>query len=109
MRFSNVFLESIGYELAPNVVDSSDLEDRLAPVYEKLHFQPGQLEALTGIRERRYWDPGFRMSTGAIAAGRKALAKTAVQANDIGMLIYAGVCRDNLRLLKGGQIVDALL
>lgn len=108
MHYSDVYIESIGYELAPNVVDSSDLEARLAPVYEKLHFQHGQLEALTGIRERRYWDPGFRMSTGAIAAGKKALAKTSVAPQQIGMLIYAGVCRDNLEPATACAVADAL-
>lgn len=108
MNYSDVYIESIGYELAPNVVDSSDLEARLAPVYEKLHFQPGQLEALTGIRERRYWDPGFRMSTGAIAAGRKALSRTALSPDSIGMLIYAGVCRDNLEPATACAVANAL-
>ena len=49
----------------------SSLEDRLAPVYDRLGLAPGQLEALTGIRERRWWDRGFRLSEGAIRAGRE--------------------------------------
>ena len=61
MRYENVYIDAFGYELAPNVVTSDDLEDRLAPLYDALHLQKGQLEALTGIRERRYWDPGVRM------------------------------------------------
>ncbi len=31
MRYSHVNIESIGYELAPHVVTSAALEDRLAP------------------------------------------------------------------------------
>ena len=108
MNYSNVYIETIGYELAPNVVDTSDLEARLAPVYEKLHFQVGQLEALTGIRERRYWDPGFKMSAGAIAAGKKALAKTEVSPESLGMLVYAGVCRDNLEPATACAVANAL-
>ncbi len=108
MNYSDVYIESIGYELAPNVVDSNDLETRLEPVYRTLHLQPGQLEALTGIRERRYWDPGFKMSTGAIAAGKKALAKTTVSPESIGMLIYAGVCRDNLEPATACAVANAL-
>ena len=108
MNYSNVYIEAIGYELAPNVVDSGDLEARLAPVYRKLHLQPGQLEALTGIRERRYWDPGFKMSAGAVAAGKKALAGAAVSPESIGVLIYAGVCRDNLEPATACAVADAL-
>ena len=96
MRYSNVTVDALGYELAPNVVSSQDLENRLLPLYERLRISPGQLQAITGIRERRFWDPGYRMSTGAIAAGQKALGKASVDRSRIGMLVYGGVCRDNL-------------
>lgn len=96
MLYSNVHIESFGYELAPNVVTSDDIEKRLEPVYQALHFQKGQLEALTGIRERRFWDRGYPMHEGAIKAGRKAIDASNVFPQQIGMLIYGGVCRDNL-------------
>lgn len=96
MRYSKVSIAGFGYELAPNVVTSDDLENRLKPVYDALHLQPGQLEALTGIAERRFWDIDFKLSDGAIEAGRKAMANSGVSVHDIGMLIYGGVCRENL-------------
>lgn len=95
MKFSKVVIESIGYELAPIVVTSDELEERLKPVYEKLHISIGQLEALTGIFERRWWEPGFALSQGAISAARKALNNSEVKTEDIGALIYAGVCRES--------------
>lgn len=96
MKFKNTVIDALGYALPPHVVSSQDLEDRLAPLYTKLHLKPGQLEALTGIAERRYWDVGYKMADGAIAAGKNALETAAVTPADIGMLVYAGVCRDNL-------------
>ncbi len=96
MRFENVFIDAFGYQLPAQVVTSEELEQRLAPVYERLHLQPGQLEALTGICERRFWPRDFKLSEGAIAAGKKALGQSAVAPGDIGMLIYGGVCRENL-------------
>lgn len=96
MKYHHVYIDSFGYELPPHVVTSDDLEDRLAPVYEALHLQRGQLEAITGIRERRFWDPDFKMHQGAITAGKKALANTRIPPGEIGMLIYGGVCRDHL-------------
>jgi len=96
MLYSNVFIDAFGYELAPNIVTSDDIEARLEPVYKALHFQKGQLEALTGIRERRFWDPGYAMHEGAIKAGQKAIDASSVSPEQIGMLIYGGVCRDNL-------------
>jgi 3-oxoacyl-[acyl-carrier-protein] synthase III len=96
MLWSKVKIAGFGYELPPHVVSSDDLEDRLADAYAALRLQPGQLEALTGIAERRYWDPGFQLSIGAIQAGRKALANAQLPPASIGMLIYGGVCRENL-------------
>jgi 3-oxoacyl-[acyl-carrier-protein] synthase III len=96
MLYSNVIIDAFGYELPPHVICSDDLENRLEPLYNALHFQRGQLEAITGIRERRFWDPGFRMQDGAVQAAQKALEVSSVSAQDIGILVYGGVCRDNL-------------
>jgi len=94
MKYSKVYIESFGYELAPVVVTSAELESRLEPLYKTLHFAPGQLQALTGIRERRWWEPGFPLSKGAAAAGKKALAAAGIAASDLGAVIYTGVCRE---------------
>ena len=96
MKYSRVCIESFGYELPPHVVSSDDLERRLAPLYEALRIQRGQLEAITGIRERRYWDPCFALHRGAVAAGRKAIEAAGIDRDRIGMLIYGAVCRENL-------------
>jgi 3-oxoacyl-[acyl-carrier-protein] synthase-3 len=96
MKYSNVSIPGFGYELAPNVITSEDLEFRLIRAYEALRLQPGQLEALTGIVERRYWDTGFKLSQGAVAAGHNALDASQISRSSIGMLIYGGVCRENL-------------
>ncbi len=95
MKYNRVHLEAIGYELPPVVVSTAELEARLAPVYQALKMAPGQLELLTGINERRWWEPGYRVSTGAAAAAKKALAAADMSADKIDVLIYAGVCREN--------------
>src|SRR5688572_17029340 len=74
MRYSRVHIESIGYELAPVVVTTAELEARLKPFYDAHRLPAGQLELLTGISERRWWEKGYAVSAGATAAARKALA-----------------------------------
>lgn len=108
MLYSNVYIDAFGYELAPNVVTSDDLEKRLEPLYKTLHIQKGQLEAITGIYERRFWDPGYKMYEGAAAAGRKAIIASDISPDTIGMLIYGGVCRDNLEPATACAVADAL-
>ncbi|MDO6620557.1 MULTISPECIES: 3-oxoacyl-ACP synthase III [unclassified Shewanella] len=94
MKYSRVFINSMAYELAPQVVSSLDLESRLAPLYQKFRIPMGQLAALTGIKERRWWPKGYRLSDGAISAARKAVAETGINVSDLGAVVYTGVCRD---------------
>ena len=94
MKYTSVYLEAIGYELAPVVVTSDELEERLEPLYRDLHLAKGSLEALTGIAERRWWAPDTPLSQSAITAARCALDSSAVELGDIDVLIYAGVCRE---------------
>src|SRR5262249_39597175 len=94
MKYSRVFLDAIGYELPPVVVTSQELEERLRPLYEALHLPEGQLEALTGIVERRWWEPGYPPSRGAVQAARKALDASRVRPEDVEAVLYAAVCRE---------------
>jgi 3-oxoacyl-[acyl-carrier-protein] synthase III len=108
MRYSRVFVTALGYELGPQVVTSAELEERLAPAYRRLSIHPGQLEAWTGIAERRWWQPDARLSAGAAVAAQRALSKTSVRAADLGVVIYAGVCRENFEPATACAVADAL-
>ncbi len=108
MKYTRVFLDAITYELPPVVVTSRELEERLRPMYEALHIPEGQLEALTGIVERRWWDPGFSVAQGAAAAARKAIAATHVKPSDIQVLIYAAVCREQFEPATACKVAAAL-
>ena len=108
MKYTRARLASIGYELAPIVVSSQELEQRLAPLYERLHLPAGQLEALTGIAERRWWSQGQTLVDGASAAATKALAQAGVAASDIDVLIYTGVCRELFEPATACAVADRI-
>jgi 3-oxoacyl-[acyl-carrier-protein] synthase-3 len=108
MKYSNVYIDSIGYEIAPVVVTSTELEGRLEDVYRALHVSPGQLEALTGIVERRWWERGYRISDGAIAAARRALGTSQLAANQLDVLIYGGVCREHFEPATACRVASYL-
>jgi acyl-CoA:acyl-CoA alkyltransferase len=95
MEYTKVYLDAFGFELAPVVVTSAELEEQLRPMYEALRIPMGQLEALTGISERRWWEEGYPVSKGATSAAIKALEASGCSQEDIETLIYAGVCREH--------------
>ena len=96
MQYTKVRFETPAYALPPVVVSSAEIEERLAPVYHRLGLPPGRLELMSGIRERRFWNPGTRPSDAASLAGRQALAASRVSPKDIGCLLMCSVCRDCL-------------
>lgn len=96
MHFEKVFIEGLGYQLPDNVVTSDEIENRLAPLYDRLKLPQGRLELMSGIQERRFWDKGVFPSEVATLAGEKAIAQSGVDPEQIGCLISASVCRDFL-------------
>lgn len=108
MRYEKVCLESFGYELPERVVTSLSLEERLAPVYEKLNLSYGRLELLTGIRERRFWDNDIAPSQASMRAAEKAIRESGVNKEDIGCLLHTSVSRDFLEPATATVVHDSL-
>lgn len=108
MRWTKVHVEAIAAELPGEIVTSAELDARLAPIHDALKIGAGQLEALTGIRERRQWPKGSSMASVAARAGAKALELAGVAAEDLGAVVYGGVCRDNLEPATACAVAAAL-
>ena len=66
-------LISIAHVDAPEVVVSAQFDEVLADTYARVGAQPGLLESLAGIRERRWWPEGYLFTDAAAAAGEKAI------------------------------------
>jgi len=94
MKFQHVRFHGFGYQLPPNKISSDAIEERLAPVYKKLKLPKGRLELMSGIKERRFWDPGTRPSDAAVMAGKKAIAAAGIPAGELECLIFSSVSRD---------------
>ncbi|MEW5734777.1 MAG: 3-oxoacyl-ACP synthase III [Thermodesulfobacteriota bacterium] len=87
-------IEDVCHLLPETVLSSAEIEERLAGPMARLNFPKGLIVGLTGIRERRLWQPGFFASEAATAAARKLLNRTCVSPGDIGLLISTSVCKD---------------
>ncbi|MFN3193025.1 MAG: 3-oxoacyl-ACP synthase III [Aureliella sp.] len=96
MRFESVAIEALGFTLPPNVVTSADIEQQMAPVYERLRLPEGRLELMSGIAERRFWDKGTPIGVPSVESAKRALDASGIAPSDIGCLIHASVCRDYL-------------
>ena len=94
MKYQRVCLESLGYTLPPEVVTTDELEQQLAPVYERLRLPEGRLELMTGIRERRFYEPGTKPGTVSTTSAEKAIESCGIDRSQIGALVHGSVCRD---------------
>jgi 3-oxoacyl-[acyl-carrier-protein] synthase III len=108
MLYKNVYIESFGYELPGNIVTSLSLEERLAPVYDKLKLAFGRLEMMTGIHERRFWDEGTPPSRGSTIAAEKAIANSEINKKDIECLLHTSLSRDFLEPATAFLVHDSL-
>ncbi len=108
MKYSNVFIESFGYELAPNIVTTGELEKKLAPFFKTMGFGSGHIEALTGIKERRYWDKNHTLAEHAAIAGQRALDEADISSDQIGALVYCGVGQDGFEPATSCSVADRL-
>jgi 3-oxoacyl-[acyl-carrier-protein] synthase III len=87
-------IEAVAYDIPEKRVPSSWVEDQIAPLLDRLKVPRGQIEGLTGIRERRLWEIGTRPSAVATRAARKAIEKAGIDTEEIGVLISTSVCKD---------------
>lgn len=108
MLFDNVVVKSVVLVKPPRVVSSEEIEARLAPVYDRFKLSTGRLELMTGIRERRFWEPGARSSEVAARAGRLALDDSGIDPRSIGCLAHASVCRDFLEPATAALVHEML-
>ncbi len=95
-RYEQVVISGLAHVDAPHVVTSREIEDQMAGTLERLGVEPGLLENLSGIVERRVYDDGTLPSEIAAGAGEKALAASGIDKADVGALVNTSVCRDYL-------------
>jgi len=108
MKYSKVYIDALGYELAPHVVTTDEIEKRLEPFYTASGFKMGQLEVLTGIKARRFWNVDHTLAQGSAKAGQKALEAGGVSPEDIGTLVFCGVGRDGFEPATACAVADNL-
>ena len=93
-RYADVVISGLAHVDAPHVVSSDAIDAELSDVLERLRLRPGFLAKVAGIEERRVWDVGTMPSTGAAEAGQRALERSGVAPESVGLLVNTSVSRD---------------
>ena len=93
---------------APLVVTSDEFDARLTRTYERTGMQPGMIEKLAGVTERRWWPEDVSFVDAAAMAGAKALAEAGVDPSDVGLLINTSVCRTGIEPANAVGVHDQL-
>ncbi len=94
-QFKHVRIESYAYCVPPQKITSSELENQMAAIYDRLQIPFGTLEKLTGIESRYFYDSSTKPSTAATEAGKMALDKMKFGREKIGAIFNCSVTRDN--------------
>lgn len=108
LRFQHVCLEAFSHVLPENVVSSEEIEQRLAPLYERLGLSVGRLELMTGIRERRFFNPSTRPGAISAETAAGAIEASRVDRAQIGAVFHGSVCRDHLEPATASGVHHAL-
>jgi 3-oxoacyl-(acyl-carrier-protein) synthase III len=101
-----VCLSGVGAEEPPNVVTTAEVEERAG--LARFGFEPGWLERVTGVRERRFADPDVLPSRLAIVAGGKALADAGVTPQEVDTLVFCGITRDALEPATANVVAEGV-
>jgi 3-oxoacyl-[acyl-carrier-protein] synthase-3 len=94
MFFDKVSILSVAHVDAPHRMPTSTIEEKLAPLNERIDIEWDMLRSLSGIEARHFWDEGTRPSEVATQAGERAIEAAGIDRDKIGILINTSVCRD---------------
>jgi 3-oxoacyl-[acyl-carrier-protein] synthase-3 len=96
MRFDNVSILSVEHVDPPQFLTSEEIDARLQPAIRRLGMRPNLLLELSGIVERRLWEPATPCSEPAVEAGERAIVAAGIDRARVGVLINTSVTRDFL-------------
>lgn len=105
-RFEHVVLDTVAAVLPPSLVSTEEIERRLHTVYERLGLPEGRLELMTGIAERRFFDPSTKPGSISAMAVREAINASGIAIEMFGALIHGSVCRDQMEPATAARVHD---
>lgn len=102
--YKNVYFESFGMDLPKQILSSAEIEDRLAPLYEKLKVPFGTLEKLSGVARRGIYTKDDTPSKIATIAAKQALENLSFPIEKLGAVFNCSVTRDYFEPATGVMV-----
>lgn len=93
-HFEHVCIESYALNLPTRKIPSAELEQRLAPVYERLQIPFGTLEKISGVSSRYFWPEDVYPSIAGTVAAERALEGIGFGRENVKALFSCAVTRD---------------
>ena len=101
-----VCITGVGAEIPPRVVTTAELEQQAD--IGRFGFEPGWLERVTAVTERRWAEPDVTPSDLAAAAARTALADAGREPGEIDTVIFTGITKDYREPAAANVVSDAV-
>ena len=89
MRYENVCIEALRYELPSQSLQTSAIEGALSGLYSRMGIRPGWLETVTGVKARRVWASGEDPATAAANAAQEALDLAGIARSQVDVLVLS--------------------
>ncbi len=96
MRYENVCIEALRYELPSQSLQTSAIEGALSGLYSRMGIRPGWLETVTGVKARRVWASGEDPATAAANAAQEALDLAGIARSQVDVLVSTSVYKSQL-------------
>lgn len=107
-RFKNVCIEALATYFPSQELTSAELEDSIAPVYQKLGIPFGTLERLTGVASRRWWPATEFPSRVGTEAAKIAIEESGIDPDLLRAVFSCSVSRDYFEPATGVLIHNNL-
>lgn len=101
-----VRISGVGAEIPPAVISTAEVEERAAIC--EFGFEPGWLQRVTGVRERRWAAPEVKPSDLAAGAGRRALEDAGLDPLTVDTVVFAGITKDFFEPAVANVVAEAV-
>lgn len=104
-----ISIESLSYLKAPIRITSNTIEKEIGKDnFKRFGLEIGFMKKVTGIKERRYWEPSTQIHEKAAEVSELAIKEAGINKDEIGCIINASVFHDYLEPTLAVMIHDKL-